>query len=168
MSRKEKDKEGKADREENRNRIFGRIFIWFIGMTAVLTFFSKSLYNYRLPVVTVASPKQGRLETSIAGGKADITPENDDILYDTLLPIAALRQDDKGYYVLTLQADDGVLGNGYKAARAAVDLLDADKLYCAVEGLPEGELVIVEATSEIFAGDHVYYEGGEIYDEKGK
>lgn len=310
------EKEEKADKEEKRNRIFGRLFIGFIVVTAVLTFFSKSFYNYRLPVVTVISPIQGKLDfsvegtaelsygectpcyaevvgrieeilvkkgdmvkegqclmkiasvesdkleeikaaedgiitsvevekgmyvsymlntvlyeeakisndwnavlfisdeeaenveigsraaiklpgknmslegeveavspytgadfngkqvdiriyaedESIVGEKANITIKNDGILYDTLIPLAALQQDDKGYYVLTLQEDKGVLGDGYKVARMAVDLFGADKLYCAVSGLPEGDPVIVEATSEIFAGDHVYYEGGEFYD----
>ncbi|MCM1500095.1 MAG: hypothetical protein NC124_16655 [Clostridium sp.] len=305
------DRKEKTDREEKRNAIFGKLFIGFMAAAAVLTFFSKSLYNYRLPVVTVTSPIQGELDfsvegsaelsyaectpcyaevvgrieeilvgngdkvkkgqclmkiasvesdqveevraaedgiitsigvekgmyvsymlntvlyeeakisgdwnavmfisdeeaenvetgsraaiklpgknmsfdgevvdvvsyagtdftgkqavirfhaedTSIAGEQADITIKKDGTLCDTLIPAAALQQDEKGYYVLTLQEDNGVLGAGYKAARMAVDRMDADKLYCAVQGLPEGVSVIVEATSEIFDGDHVYYEG---------
>lgn len=311
-----KNRDEKTNQEEKRNRIFGKLFIWFIGITAVLTFFSKSLYSYRLPVVTVTSPKQGELDfsvkgtatisyaeymacyadmdgrikeilvekgdrvkkgqclmkiempgsdeveeitaeedgiitlvdvekgmfvsymtnkvlyeaakisnnwnaallvsdeeaenvkigskavlklldknlsldgevmdvipytspdftgkqvvirlhsedASINGEKADITINNNGTLYDTLIPVAALRKDAKGYYVLTLQEDDGVLGNGYKAARISVDLLDSDKLYCAVHGLPEGVSVIAAATSEISEGNHVYYEGGESDD----
>lgn len=102
---------------------------------------------------------------SIVGQKADIRIKKDNKLYDTLVPVSSLRKDTKGYYVLVLQADDSILGTGYKARRNSVDLLDSDESYCAVEGVPEDAVVIVAATKEIAAGDHVYYEAGEEQDE---
>ncbi len=100
-------------------------------------------------------------DDSIAGKKADISIKNRNEVYDALIPVSALRKDAKGYYVLTLQKDEGILGDGYKAGRNSVDLLDSDETYCAVEGIQEGTYVIVASAKEIAEGDHVYYEPGE-------
>lgn len=40
---------------------FAKVFGIFLGMVLLLTFFSKSIYNYRLPTVSVSRPKQGKL-----------------------------------------------------------------------------------------------------------
>lgn len=100
-------------------------------------------------------------EPSIAWKRADVTIKKNSAMYGTLIPVDALRKDAKGYYVLVPQEDDSILGDGYIAQRISVDLLDSDKSYCAVEGLPEGEAVIVATTKEIAGGDHIYYEGRE-------
>ena len=57
----------KKEKQKRRKHIVGTMLVGFIGITVVLTFFSKSLYNYRLPVVTVTSPKQGELDFSVEG-----------------------------------------------------------------------------------------------------
>lgn len=104
-------------------------------------------------------------DDAIVGKKANVSIKEGNEVYDTLIPVSALRKDGKGYYVLTLQKDEGILGDGYKAGRNSVDLLDSDETYCAVEGIQEGTYVIVASVKEIAEGDHVYYEPGEEKDE---
>lgn len=104
-------------------------------------------------------------DDAIVGKKADISIKKGNEVYDTLIPVSALRKDAKGYYVLTLHKDEGILGDGYKAERNSVDLLDSDETYCAVEGIGEETYVIVASAKEIAEGDHVYYEPGEEKDE---
>lgn len=125
---------------------FAKVFGIYIGILLLLTFLSKSIYMYRLPVVSVSLPKQGKITTS-----------KDSPQYDALIPAEALRKDSVGYYVLVLHEDDSVLGDGYVAHRMSVDLLDSDETYCAVRGLPTDEIVIVSATSEITDGSKVCY-----------
>lgn len=98
-------------------------------------------------------------DDSLAGERVNVTVKEDGEQYDTLIPVAALCKDATGYYVLVLQENDSVLGEGYKAHRMSVDLLDSDESYCAVRGLPTDELVIIASTSEIADGSNVFYEG---------
>lgn len=46
---------------------FMKAAVAFAAVVVVCTFFSKSLYNYRIPTVTVTSPKQGNLNLSVKG-----------------------------------------------------------------------------------------------------
>lgn len=94
---------------------------------------------------------------SVAHEKADVTIETEKKVYDYLVPLTALHEDTNGYYIYVLQKDDGILGEGYKAERISVDLLDSNEENCAVEGLTEQDIVILAATKEISNGDHVYY-----------
>ena len=137
------------NQEQKHKSVCGKIMIIFIVLVLLLTFFSKSFYNYKLPHVSVEYPKQGKL---------DFKEESE--VYDALIPASALRKDSKGYYVLTLQKDEGILGDGYKAERNSVDLLASDETHCAVEGIPEGTGVIVTDVKELAEGDHVYFRAG--------
>lgn len=134
------------DQEEKRKKNFRRAFVIMTVVLLGLTFLSKSLYHYRLPVVTAKLPGQGRLA-------------EDGELYDTLVPAAALCKDATGWYVLVLRENDSVLGEDYKAYRMSVDLLGTDGTYCAVRGLPADEYVIITSTGEIADGSCVFYEG---------
>jgi len=98
-------------------------------------------------------------DATLYGEKVDITIKNESMVYDALIPVAALRKDATGYFVLVMQQDDGVLGNGYEARRMSVDLLDSDESYCAVRGLPLDERVIIASTGEVKDGSDVFYEG---------
>ncbi len=100
-------------------------------------------------------------DATLYGEKVDITIRNEGMAYDALIPAAALRKDASGYFVLVLQRDNGILGNGYEAHRMSVDLLDSDESYCAVRGLPLDERVIIASTGEIKDGSDVFYEGDE-------
>ncbi len=55
------------EKEERRKKGFKKVFLALAVILLVLTFFSKSLYNYRLPVVETASPKQGELSFTVEG-----------------------------------------------------------------------------------------------------
>ena len=94
----------------------------------------------------------------LAGKKAKVTIKKESEPYDAMIPAVALRKDSQGYYVLVLQEEDSVLGNGYVAHRMSVDLLNSDETYCAVRGLPADETVITASSSEITDGSKVYYE----------
>lgn len=98
-------------------------------------------------------------DATLYGEKVNITIKNDSMVYDALIPAAALRKDATGYFVLVLQKDNGVLGSGYEAHRMSVDLLDSDGSYCAVRGLPLDERAIIASTGEIRDGSDVFYEG---------
>lgn len=50
---------------EQKNKNFAKMFSVFVGIVLLLTFFSKSIYNYQLPVVSVAVPKQGKLKFTV-------------------------------------------------------------------------------------------------------
>ena len=100
-----------------------------------------------------------RSDASLAGERVKIAIREDGELYDTLIPATALCKDATGYYVLVVQENNSVLGEGYKAHRMSVDLLGSDEAYCVVRGLPTDELVIIASTSEIADGSNVFYEG---------
>ena len=97
-------------------------------------------------------------DAELAGQLAKVTICRESELFDTMIPKAALKKDEAGYYVLVLKEEDGVLGCGYAAHRMAVELLDSDEAYRAVRGLPAEERVILTATGEIADGSHVYYD----------
>lgn len=99
-------------------------------------------------------------EITLEGEKVNIVMEEESELYEAIIPVAALCRDSQGYYVLTLRESDSVLGEGYKAHKMAVNLLDSDEDYCAVRGIPSDEHVIVAATGEIRDGSNVFFEGG--------
>lgn len=65
-------------KEKKRN--FAKAFGIFLGIVLVLTFFSKSIYNYRLPVVSIATPKQGKLSFTVED-TAEISYSHVDSVY---------------------------------------------------------------------------------------
>ena len=54
---------GHKQKKRNFMKVFG---IW-IGIVLLLTFLSKSVYRYRLPVVSVSFPKQGSISFTVEG-----------------------------------------------------------------------------------------------------
>lgn len=128
----------------------------------IIAYASESIEGYKVDIavdVADVSSLAGMADVLLAGERVNITVKEDGVLYDTLIPAAALRKDAEGYYVLVLQQNDSVLGEGYKARRMSVDLLDSDETYCAVRGLPADEHVITAASDEIAEDSSVYYEG---------
>ena len=122
-------------------------------ISSIIGYESQDLQGYQVNI-TVRSA-----DMPLAGKRVKITIREDSELYDTLIPAAALCKDATGYYVLVVQKDNSVLGEGYKAHRMSVDLLGSDEAYCAVRGLPIDELVVIASTSEIADGSNVFYEG---------
>lgn len=122
-------------------------------ISSIFGYESQDLQGYKVNI-TVRSA-----DAPLKGERVKITIREDSELYDTLIPAAALCKDAIGYYVLVVQENDSVLGEGYKAHRMSVDLLGSDEAFCAVRGLPIDELVIIASTSEIADGSNVFYEG---------
>lgn len=122
-------------------------------ISSIFGYDSQNLQGYKVNI-TVRSA-----DVSLAGERVKITIKEDGEQYDTLIPVAALCKDATGYYVLIVQKNNSVLGEGYKAHRMSVDLLGSDESYCAVRGLPTDELVIIASTGEIMDGSNVFYEG---------
>ena len=94
----------------------------------------------------------------IAGKTADVTIRSQGRYYDEILPAEALQRDAVGYYVLTLQEENGILGNNYVVHRVSVDLLDEDGTAVALMGVTEGMSVILPGEQEISPGDRVRYQ----------
>ena len=53
--------------QKRENQNFAKVFGVFLGLVLLVTFFSKSIYNYQLPVVTISSPQQGNLSFMVEG-----------------------------------------------------------------------------------------------------
>lgn len=143
---------------DKKTKRFRKAAVVFAAVVVVSTFFSRSLYNYRIPTVIVTSPKQGNLNLA-EEGETEILAGSELQPYDVLIPASALRKDYEGYYVLVLRENQSVLGRGYVAHRMSVELLDSDQEYCAVRGLPTDEQVILTGTDVIGDGSNVYYGG---------
>jgi len=122
-------------------------------ITSILSYTDQTRTGYLVEILIRSN------DAGLAGKRVNVTIKKESRQYDTLIPAPALHKDTEGYYVLTLQKDDGILGNGYIAKRMSVDLLDSDETYCAVRGLPADEYVIVTATNKIENGSSVFYEG---------
>ena len=61
------DKAENEKRAYQKKKRFKKIFVVLAVVLLALTFFSKSFYNYRLPVVTAALPRQGSLSFTVEG-----------------------------------------------------------------------------------------------------
>lgn len=120
---------------------------------SIVPYADQSKTGYRVQITIISK------NAEIAGKKAKVTIKKESEQYDVIIPVAALRKDSAGYYVLVLKKEESVLGNGYVAHRVSVDLLNSDETYCAVRGVPTDEPVIIASTSEIADGSKVYYEG---------
>lgn len=79
--------------------------------------------------------------------------------YDTIIPIAALREDNQGKYVLILRQEETVLGTEWIASRVKVTLLDQDDSKAAVESaLLSDDQIIIGSNKSIQEGDRVRVE----------
>ena len=72
--------------------------------------------------------------------------------YDALVPLAALREDTNGKYVLVITSKSTPLGNRYTAVRADVQELGRDDSYAAISGVAAGDFVITTASQPISSG----------------
>lgn len=76
--------------------------------------------------------------------------------YETVIPISALRQDNKGYYVLVTETEKTILGEELKAVRLDVEVLEKSSSQAAVSGaLGRGSRLILGSNKTIEAGDRV-------------
>lgn len=84
----------------------------------------------------------------------DITRASD--LFDTCVPLQAIREDSSGEYVLVMQERNTILGTESIAVRVAVTVLDKDNKTAAVSGaLNMDDQVIISSNKAIGEGDRV-------------
>lgn len=82
--------------------------------------------------------------------------------YESVVPSNAVRQDNKGYFILVVTAKSSPLGNRYIATRKEVEVLASDESNTAVSGGSlSSEYVITTSTKPIRAGMQVRMAGGE-------
>ncbi len=85
--------------------------------------------------------------------------------YDVIVPNSAIREDNKGKFVLTVQVKNSPLGNRYIATRLDVEVLASDENASAVSGSTMGsEFIIKTSTKPIQDGMQVrLVEGGNAW-----
>ncbi|MEG2774840.1 MAG: HlyD family efflux transporter periplasmic adaptor subunit [Acetivibrio sp.] len=83
--------------------------------------------------------------------------------YDTIVPNSAIREDNKGKFLLTVQVKSSPLGNRYVATRLNIEVIVADETNSAISGSINGsEFVISTSTKPIQPGMQVrMVEGGD-------
>ena len=76
--------------------------------------------------------------------------------YDMIVPSSALKNDNKGDYVLVVESKSSPLGNRYFAVRYDVEILATDDIQTAIKGAFEGyEPVVTTATKDITEGQQI-------------
>jgi len=75
--------------------------------------------------------------------------------YDMVIPNSALREDNNGKFVLTVQSSSTPLGTRYTAVRVDVNVLASDDTNTAVSGLEFGQYVVTTASKPLNSGDLV-------------
>lgn len=76
--------------------------------------------------------------------------------YDMLVPNSAIREDNRGKFILIVESKSSPLGNRYMATRVDVEVLGADDLKTAINAPLQGyEYVITTATRPVEAGKQV-------------
>ncbi len=79
--------------------------------------------------------------------------------YDSVLPNSAIREDNEGKFVLTVESKKTPLGVRYTARRSAVEIIASDDTQSAVSGLYGSEFVITSSTVPIADGQQVRLAG---------
>lgn len=63
---KVKERKYRMSKKAKKKKNFVKTLGFYFGIVLVLTFLSKSIYNYQLPVVMISSPEQGEINDTIA------------------------------------------------------------------------------------------------------
>ena len=84
------------------------------------------------------------------GSMAEMNVESADKVFNYCVPREAVHQAENGaYYVYTIKESESVLGPRLEAVQTDVNLLDQNENSAAIDGLEEGQEVIVEASREL-------------------
>ena len=76
--------------------------------------------------------------------------------YPCVIPIEALREDNKGYYCLAAEPEKTILGDEQKAVRIQVDVLEKSSSAAAVSGPVTKDMkLITESSKPVSEGDRV-------------
>lgn len=76
--------------------------------------------------------------------------------YDLIVPTSAIREDNNGKFILTVESKSSPLGNRYIATRVDVEVLAQDDTQSAISAALYGyEYVITTSTKPVEAGKQV-------------
>ena len=80
--------------------------------------------------------------------------------YTQVIPIAGLRQESDGYYILVVKPQKTILGEELTAEKIPVELLEKSSTQAAVQGaFSNTDQLIVSSSRIIEAGDRVRISG---------
>ncbi len=92
----------------------------------------------------------------IAGQTLNVSVGQKSANYDLIVPNSAIREDNNGKFVLTVESKSSPLGNRYIATRVDVEVLASDDTKTAISGGLYGyEFVITTSTKPVEAGEQV-------------
>ena len=92
----------------------------------------------------------------MAGQSLNVSVGQKSANYDMLVPNSAIREDNNGKFILTVESKSSPLGNRYIATRVDVEVLAADDTQSAISGALYGyEFVITTSTKPVEAGQQV-------------
>lgn len=92
----------------------------------------------------------------MAGQSLNVSVGQKSANYDMLVPNSAIREDNNGKFILTVESKSSPLGNRYIATRVDVEVLASDDTQSAISGALYGyEFVITTSTKPVEAGQQV-------------
>lgn len=90
------------------------------------------------------------------GDRVSFTVNMESGAYPCVIPMDALREDNKGYYCLAAETEKTILGEERKAVRIQVEVLEKSSLAAAVSGLVTKDMkLITESSKPVSEGDRV-------------
>ncbi len=101
---------------------------------------------------TVVLSVTGQVEE---GTSLTVSIGGQDQSYDNVIPLAAVREDQEGKFVLVVQEKSTPLGNRYTAKRVNVEVITSDATHAAVLGDIAGQYVITASAEPISSGSAV-------------
>lgn len=109
------------------------------------------------------NPGQNRLvtfnvtgESVVAGQSLSVSVGQRSANYDMIVPNSAIREDNNGKFILTVESKSSPLGNRYVANRVDVEVVASDDTKSAITGGLYGyEFVITTSTKPVEAGQQV-------------
>ncbi len=91
-----------------------------------------------------------------AGQSLNVSVGQKSATYDLIVPNSAIREDNNGKFVLTVESKSSPLGNRYIATRVDVEVLASDDTQSAISGGLYGyEFIITTSTKPVEAGKQV-------------
>jgi len=121
-------------------------------------------------IVSAVSPpdEQNRVRVTIRlpdgdwseGQRVDVQAEQDRSTYDMCVPLSALRSDNTGYFLFTVEQTSTILGVANVVIRTPVTVLSSDDDMAAIQGpVDRSSQVIAGSNKAVAAGDRVRING---------
>jgi len=130
----------------------------FVVVLVLATFFSQTLADLNIPVVSLGFAQQGVI----------LSAENVASNQPNVIPLSAVRQDMGGYFILYIEAVPRRFGTSYYARRHAIEVRRRDILNASVgsqiprEPFPSTP-VIINSDVMVFEGDRVRLAAGSTF-----